>query len=253
MNKITNSICHRISPILYRISNSVVKQNYSINTKNIQYSKNELLFSTEEIINNLDIKDESWDQIKYIGDLMWNDLFKWKYLKKTIHINYLTENRICDKVKLADASIKCNSSGKKNDWIFIKFKKELTTPFLVEFDALILTETTEFQFAFNYQSIGERYRFNLTNNKTLSFDVIHQGFFHNHIFSVPFSIKLNQQHNFKILVEESVFSYFVDDEMILSISQKIPIIKNGQIVFILWDSGKSNIDSIYKNINIYKI
>lgn len=252
MNRFTNSICHRISPILYKIANRKVKRNYSINSNNIQCSKNKLLFSTQDIINNLEIKDEYWNQIKYIGDYMWNDLFKWKYLKRTNHVNYLEEDTICNKVKLTSESFTCKSSGKKNDWIFLKFIEELTAPFLVEFDSSISTETTEFQFAFNYLSIGERYRFNLTNNKTLSFDVVHRGFFHNHIYSVPYSLKLNTQYNFKILIEDSMFSYFVDDIMVLSVHQKKPILKNGHIVFILWDSGISNIDLIYKNINIYK-
>lgn len=252
MNRFTNSICHRISPILYKIANRMVKLNYSINLNNIQYSKNELLFSTEDIINNLEIKDESWNQIKYIGDYMWNDLFKWRYLKRTNFVNYLEEDTICDKVKLTSESFTCKSSGKKNDWIFIKFEKVLSAPFLVEFDASISTETTEFQFAFNYQSIGERYRFNLTNNKSLSFDVVHKGFFHNHIYSVPCSLKLNTPYNFKILIEDFVFSYFVNDKMILSVYQKKKILKSGNIVLILWDSGISNIDSIYKNIHIYK-
>ena len=39
-------------------------------------------------LNNLQYKDETWNQIKYIGDYMWNDLFKWKCLKKQIQTFY---------------------------------------------------------------------------------------------------------------------------------------------------------------------
>lgn len=253
MNRIVNSICHRISPILFKISNHRVKRNFSLNAEKVIFNKKELLFSNEEILNNLEIRDEIWNEIKHIGDYMWNDLFKWKILKKPI-LNKKNElNTNNSKVFKSEGGIHCKSRGKKNDWIFIKFNRILSSPYLVEFNAKVLTETTEFQFAFNYQSIGERYRFNLINNKILNFEVVHAGFFHNKIFSIPYSLTIGKQYKFNVIIENNIFSFLVDDETILSVRQKKRIIESGNIALILWDSGTTDIDVNYNNIEIYKV
>ncbi|MFA5329756.1 MAG: hypothetical protein WC384_18315 [Prolixibacteraceae bacterium] len=213
----------------------------------------DLLYSTNDILNNLRYKDETWNQIKYIGDYMWNDLFKWKCLKQTNKEHFIDNNCENTKVIVDNEHIQCKSCGKKNDWIYLNFTKTINVPYLIEFDAKILSKTTEFQFAFNYHSIGKRYRYNLVNNRILSFEVVYGGFFHSEIISVPFSLNLNRFYNFKILVTDNIFSFFVDDIVILSVNQKFPIIERGQLVFILWDSNTSNINAIYKNIQIYKI
>ena len=129
------------------------------------------------------------------------------------------------KLIFGDEYIQCKSCGKKNDWIYLKFKETINVPYLIEFDAKISSITTEFQFAFNYQTIGRRYRYNLANNRLLSFEVVYGGFFHSEIISVPFSLNLNRFYNFKILVTNNIFSFLVDDIAILSVNQKFPIIE----------------------------
>ena len=58
-------------------------------------------------------------------------------------------------------------------------------------------------------------------------------------------------HNFKILVKENIFSYLVNDVIILSVRQLKPIIDYGKLALILWDTTNSNIDVTFKNIKIY--
>lgn len=253
MNRLLNSFCHRLKPLLYKRINSRITKNFAKSELPFQIQKNEILYTAGEIINNLHYKDENWNQIKYLETTMWNDLFKINILKKA-YPKSINDND-CRKYKIEsqDNEIKCKSKGKKNDWILLKFGRRLTEPCLVEFDAKIMTETSEFQFAFMYQNLGSRYRFNLKNNKILSFEVVYGGGFHNDIISEPFSLNINQFYNFKIQIDPTQFQYLVNDKLILSIDQIYPIIDGGEIAFILWDSDTSDIDAVYKNISIYSI
>lgn len=252
MNRFLNSVCHRFLPLFYKGINFRIKKNFAKSELAFQIQKNGLLYTPSEILNNLQYKDETWNQIKYLETTMWNDLFKFNSLKKKYPTSIIDNDCQNNKVDFYEEEINCKSWGKKNDWILLKFEKALNEPYLVEFDAKIMTETSEFQFAFNYKDLGKRYRFNLKNNKILSFEVVYEGFFHNDIVTVPFSLILNKFYNFKIKIDRTQFQYLVNDKLILSIDQLKPIIDGGEIAFILWDSETSNLDAVYKNTTIYR-
>jgi hypothetical protein len=253
MNKILNSFLHKIRPVLFKFANFSIKKTFSFENEMVQIYKNELIFSFDDIITNITYKDETWNHIKLMGTNMWNNTFRYKFLQKAISES-LTDN-MCEnsKVKFENAEIKCISTNKNNDWIFLLFNKEFDFSYMVEFEACIHSVTSEFQFAFNFKSMTERFRFNLINNESLNFDVIHGGFFHDQIFQKPFSLTLDVFHNFRFAIERNFFTCWIDDIQIMRIKQKKILVKNGKFAFILWDSEKSKIDAVYRNINIYSI
>lgn len=253
MNKITNFLCHKLSPFIFKRRDKKIRKNFYPCLMEVKYENKELLFSSDKILSEIIYKDNHWNHIKYIGIHMWNDLYKKAWLQQKNN-NYLIDNEcISKKITIEQNKIKCRNTGEKNDWIFLHFNKALNTPYCVEFEAKIEYETSEFQFAFNYQTIGKRYRFNLIKNKHLCFEVLNNGFFHTHIIDVPFSLELNKYYHFEIIISDNTFSYIVDKKTILCVQQKTRIVENGSIAFILWNSEKGEIDTTYRNINIYKL
>ena len=256
MNKILNFLGHKIAPILKKYRSFKVKKQFKLGiSKNEDKYNESLLFHHNQICQNFEYRDQSWDSIKNIGQLMWNDLFcimPFFQKKTSIDSNLPTEN---SKVVFKQNELICKSSGMRNDWVFLKNGCAIDVPYSIEFHAKIFQENSEFQFAFNYQNIGCRYRFNLKNNKKLSFEVVEKGCFHNDIFQVPFSIPIGEWANFKITVCNDKYIYSVNNRIILSVSKikNLNINKDMSFAIILWDSDNSNIHTCYKNLKIYKI
>lgn len=253
MNRLINSICHRLSPLYFKITNRKINNSFLKEETQLTIEKKEILYSQTDIFKNLTYKDETWGHIKYLETTMWNEIFRTKFFKKKYPINNINNTCKNTKVVFTNNKLKCKSKGKKNDWIFLKFNKRLSEPYLIEFEAKITNEISEFQFAFKYNNLGSRYRFNFKENKTLSFEVVTGGFFHNDIVSVPLELQLNTFYNFKIIVDIFSFHYIVNDKLILSIKQVKQVLNEGELAFILWDSKTSHIEATYKNINIYKL
>jgi hypothetical protein len=254
MNRWVEAFCRRImKPILYIWQHNLVKDSFKLNKEGCNYTKKESIVSSSEVNELFIYKDESWNSIKYIYKLMWNDLFKMKFLQYTS--DDLNEDNLCvnKKVSFCGNEIICRSKNIDNDWFFLLINKELKDNYLVEFEAVSSYENTEFQFAFNYSSIGMRYRFNLVDNKELSFEVVYNGFFYNKIFSIPLSLEVNISYNFKIAVKGNSYSFILNDKTVLSVLDEKRILKKGKPVLILWDSKSSNIEVTYKDINIYNI
>ena len=214
-----------------------------------------LLYDHNQICQNFEYGDQSWDSIKHIGQLMWNDLFcnmPFFQKKNSIESNLPIEN---SKVVFKQNEFICKSSGIKNDWVFLKNGCVSDVPYSIEFQAKIFNENSEFQFAFHYQNIGCRYRFNLKDNKKLSFEVVEKGCFHNDIFQVPLSLSIGEWTNFKITIFNDKYIYSVNNSTILSVTKikNLKINNDMSFAIILWDSDNSNIHTCYKNLKIYKI
>ncbi len=255
MNKILNFLGHKIAPIIRAYRSFVVKKQFKLGiSKNENNYIETLFFDHNQICQNFEYRDQSWDSIKYIGRLMWNDLFYIMpfFQKKHIEPNFPTENL---KVVFKQDEFICKSSGMKNDWVFLKNGCMMDVPYSVEFQAKIFHENSEFQFAFHYQSIGNRYRFNLKKNKKISFEVIEKGCFHNDIFEVPLTLSIGEWTSFKITIFNDKYIYSVNNNIILSIKKikKFNIKKDMCFAIILWDSDNSNIHTCYKDLKIYKI
>lgn len=213
---------------------------------------NNVVMNNDEIIRRIIYKDNRWNYIKYIGQFMWNDMFKFPLFQYPISI---IDNECKDfYIKREKDCIKCEISPKKdkNEWIFLQIPNKLSI-YELSFDAIVKTINTEFQIAFNFESIGRRYRFNLVNNQMIHFDIIENGIFHNELVSIPYSLKLNKVYHFTLKVYENRFQYLINNDVIMSIRINTKKLLKGDIVMILWNSETNPINVIYKNLKLKNI
>lgn len=254
MNRIFYTLRHRLYPLVKNWNGYFINKSFLLEDKIIN-NEMELkpIYNHSQICNKLNIKDERWNQIRYIGAIMKNDMYKkFPFLKEKFLFN-LNNELSCDKVIFENEEIKCKSSGFLNDWVFLKNNCKINAPYVFEFEAKILFENSEFQFAFFYKNIGSRYRFNLKKNKLLSFEVVENGCFHNDIISKPLSLKIGEWTKFKITITNNYFIYNVDDEdkMIVKNNSLKKNEDNSSFALILWDSNISNINTSYRNLYIH--
>ena len=96
MNKILNFLGHKIAPLIKAYRSFVVKKQFKLGVlMNENINVETLLFHHNQICQNFEYRDQSWDSIKHIGQLMWNDLFcNMPFLKKknSIESNLPIEN-----------------------------------------------------------------------------------------------------------------------------------------------------------------
>ncbi|WBL22053.1 hypothetical protein [Zunongwangia sp. HRR-M8] len=251
MINIKDALIYRIKPILFERLNKKVKNNFQSDNKSFEYYDLKKAINIKSVENFFEFKDNSWNQIKYIENLMLNDLIPFKVKDA----NYKNDN-VCDNSKvefLSDGIIKCFHEGVSNDWILLKYQNELQTPYIFEFDAKINTINSEFQVAFNFENLGKRYRFNFRHNEKLSFEVVYKGFFHNHIYSKPLSVELGIYNHFKIVVGIDYYQYVVNDIIILSVKETEKLFHASGLALILWENNGNSIDVSYKNIKFSEI
>lgn len=253
MNRMLNSIGHRLKPILFRYNKYKQTKCFVPGEINDGISRRRrLIYAHEQISSRFEYKDEFWNSIKYLGDIMWNDMFRLlPVFKKKFSIDL---NNQCpnSKVSFQKDEIICKSRGVKNDWIFLKNNIIVDSSYTFEFEAKILNENSEFQFAFCYENIGNRYRFNLKNNRILSFEFVADGCFHNDILNKPLSLPIGEWVQFKITIKKNIYIYTVNNKDILCVKQTHGQVKsNTTFALILWDSNYSNINTSYRNLKLY--
>lgn len=182
---------------------------------------------------------------------MWNDTFKYK----SFHVSANIQDNDCLETFLIKRTnqLECYTPiFNKNEWIFLRIPNKLTT-YEFCFDAKIKTVNSEFQIAFNYESIGKRYRFNLVNNKTLSFDIVNNGEFFNNLIRENLSLNLEEWYHFQLKVHHNIFQYIINNRIILSIKLESKHLLKGDIVLILWNSDAKPIHVLYKNLQLKSI
>lgn len=250
MRKLIFFFLHRVRIIILLFSRNKYRNKISYYEGDFP-KYNNVVMNNDRIIQKIIYKDNRWNYIKNIGQLMWNDMFKFSPFQ--FHMSII--NNECEDlyIKREEKCIKCEVPfPKKNEWIFLQIPNKLPT-YELSFDAIIKTINTEFQIAFNFENIGRRYRFNLVNNQRLHFDIIENGIFHNELISLPFSLNLNVIYHFKLKVHENRFQYLINDNVVVSIQIKAKKLLKGDIVLILWNSEANPINVIYKNLNLKNV
>ncbi len=202
------------------------------------------------LIKSIIYKDNEWNHIKHISKFMWNDLYRNRFLQYTNKEDFI--DNICpeNKIQRKGETIVCESHNQINDWIFLRIPIQGQTTYSFEFKAIIHSVNTEFQLAFNYQSISKRYRSNLVNNRELNFDIINDGFFLNSLMSTPLSLEIGVQHEFKLINTPQNIQYIIDQNIVMSLRLEKPYLTHGDIALIAWDSQNSNIKVEYSDLKI---
>lgn len=206
-------------------------------------------YNHDQIITKLQYKDNTWNHIQNIHLLMWNDIFKLPLLQyKGIKLedNFCPETKIYKRNNQVICQIK---KGIPNEWIFLLIPNNSDT-YEFSFKAKIGSINSEFQIAFNYESIGKRYRFNLVNNKSLNFDIVENGTFYNQLYSIPYSLKIDTIYKFTLQVHKNQFKYLINDKKIMGIELKTKNLLKGDIALILWNSSPNPINVIYEDFQL---
>lgn len=249
-----------IRQIIYLIISEILEIKYLILEKKIQNRFHRVAVDIKNVLCN-------YNSVKTIVPLSFNDEFTYKdetwnyikelhhlFLRKAIGLAKSIENNSCTNSKvfvIGDNKLQFVSRGISDDWIYCIYNKSISNKSVLEFDCVINSIFTEFQIAFNHESIFERYRFRVVDNKELVFEVISGGFFFNDIYSVEFSFELQRQYNIKVVLNENQYSFVVDGEVVLCVEENRVI--DGELGFalILWDNNKeSNIDVCFKNMKL---
>lgn len=255
MKNLLNSILHRIKPFLFKWRDHSIKKSFEDLSDTFAGESVVVKYRSDLDLNSncFVYKDNTWNHIKYIGTIMWSDMWDFGFISLYRSLNKYTDNACpLKKVEVKDQQLICTGNGEKDDWIFLMLNESFDNAYSIEFEAMIETVNSEFQIAFNYQDIGNRYRFNLKNNNVLCFEVVSKGFFHNEIFSKKFSLPLNEFNKFRINVLASTYQYLVNDKIIMTIAAKRKLFNGDKFAFILWDTKQRPISAIYKNIKIIK-
>ena len=253
MNRILNTIGHKLIPLIYWFQHRKITSYFNF-VNNFELIKNsKILYDVDTFFNNIQIKDKNWCQIRLLSASMWNDCFKWKCFRKILN-NIQSDKSITDTEVYFDSnSIICKSGDIENNWIVLLYEKKLSESFIIEFNAIIYFPLSEFQVAFNFKNLGERYRFNLRDCSILCFDVVYGGFFHNNIITKPISIELKKVFNVKISISKEYFQYILNDKILMTVHQENELVSGGSIALILWNRESNRINVEYSHFSIYEI
>jgi hypothetical protein len=184
---------------------------------------------------NLEYKDESWNYIKNI-----NKIFNFKRfcINWKIHDNDCVNKKI---INISKSKIIVKSYGiYPEDWIYLIYNKYLGNNYCLSFSTIVYSVFTEFQIAFKHKSISERLRFRIVENKYVVFEVVNKGFFSKALSKKPFSFILGNKYNVKLIVKEWNYSFIVNDQTLLTISDKKKKYYDGGIALIFWDKCQSS-------------
>lgn len=106
-----------------------------------------------------------------------------------------------------------------NRWIMFQ-KQEPQEDYVAEFDIKVNSIFSELQFAFHMEHLLKRYRFLITNNEKLNFEVVDNGFFLTAIHSVPLKFTLGEIYKIRIEIQNNTFSFYLNDKLKLAVHAK---------------------------------
>lgn len=80
MNRWFILFCRKIIVfIVYKRGRNLIKNGFKFNEKMVEFIKKNIFLNIEELSKFFIYKDELWNFVKNIYELMWNDLFKNKF------------------------------------------------------------------------------------------------------------------------------------------------------------------------------
>lgn len=187
----------------------------------IEYNKE------NNIINDLNYKDDTWN---YIKDLVI--YLDYIYQKKNF---YLNDNIIERKRYSIDNDIiKIESLKEKNNWICFFYKPERKN-YKLEYEFISYTDLEEIQIAFKCENLGERYRFMIHNNREAVFEAVHRGVFYLDLFKKEYIIEKGVKYKVTLIVDANNYQYYIDGKLIFSIKENGSLIKGDDIIIIFYN------------------
>ena len=190
-------------------------------------------------------KDENWNYIKNLTQYR-------EMLAKGKEPDW--EDNACESGKyvIEGNCIKVRTEAVPDNWLCFFIDRELPSSYELSFDISVATEFTEVQAAFNYEDLGNRYRFMIKDNRTALFEAVYEGDFLGPFAEVPYSLKLNTKHRICVRVLENVYELLIDGEKVLAVSEDGgPAVGGGRACLILWNRDDApEIDCEISDISI---
>lgn len=146
--------------------------------------------------------------------------------------------------------------ARKNSWNCIHFEDvKKYRGFYLSLFVSVDTVFSEVQFAFNYRSIDSRLRFNIVDNRKVTFDVIHGGMFQN-IAEKRFSFRKGKEYFVEIVFCDGCAFFAVDNKVLMSVKVTDDefLLNRGELVMICWNMlDNSSIRARYREVNLKSI
>lgn len=206
-----------------------VKRNFRISEYSQSIEESGLHLDNDEIIDSFIYKDETWNYIKNIHEYL-------KSISLGLPIKY--EDNFCgeQKYQVIDDKIVVNSKNKNDNWLSFYLRDMLPKQYMFRFKIKLFSEFTEVQLAFRYETLGERYRFLLRDNKELAFESVHKGEFYHSLLSVPMRFIKGKEYEFKVYVLQSSYVIFINGKVIFCVTEKKHFSSGNDLCLILWNS-----------------
>jgi len=159
-------------------------------------------------------KDETWNHVKHLDLILKN-----KRSNKEAHIN--NNQCINTKALFEYNEIIIKAQKNLNNWVYLSVERMLGEKYLLSFDIMLSTLFHEFQIAFRHYSIVDRYRFRVTDNLSLDFEVIGKGYFFHRVLSTPFLFILDRWYNIKLIICGGVYQFLVDNQIVMTVNDGV--------------------------------
>lgn len=225
LKSVFNSLYAKYIHTFYR--RKLLKNEYTILTGDcMNWVKEEV-----DISELFEVKDESWNMVNKIYDIAFGEK-----IGKRIFV----EDNSCpnNRVTFDTQSFYVRSlEAKPNRWVLLKSKHSFGNIYAVEFDVILHSYFTEFQFAFNYESIIKRQRFMHVNNEKLVFGIVERGAFID-LNQRTCCLTLGEKNKIRIEIVKNKFYYFINNSLVMVVDSSIHEAKSSNyFMFIFWEKG----------------
>lgn len=187
-------------------------------------------------------------------------LFLWYFFLGKIISNKPKNNfsvngiNITDKYKESKGCISIDTQKhNKNNWAYFLYDIPNCSSYRMSMKIRVEAVFHEVQWSVCNESVYERIKLRVVDNKRMDFDVVTGGFFYDRLYSVPFSFNIDQTYSVDIVVDKSanLFSVIVDDRCIICVKGKHKNMKMGKFGIILYDFNDKRIKAQYNDLRLY--
>lgn len=207
-----------------------VRNHFAENSDSSNLKHKKRILNTQQFLNTMIYKDENWNYIKFLSDY-----------RATMQTGFriLYEDNKCDglntKYRIYKEKVIVQTECLMDNWLCFYQDLPNLDGYEFGFDIIPYSVFTEIQIAFQYQDLGNRYRFMIRNNEEAVFECAYRGEFYHSLWSKPFQLGLRKKHHIKLIVRQKVFSFFVDGNCIYSIKEVKPFITGNKLCLIFWN------------------
>lgn len=157
----------------------------------------------------------------------------------------IDEKSDISRISYIDSGMHLYSRLKKENWMCF-FYRDVKDRCSFSFDIEDHKGLDEIQVSFHCDSLRERYRFMIRNNKTAVFEVIKDGRFYRYVKQRSCAVPLDEKHKISVVVDGNHYSLLVDKKPVLSLRDRknlIGNVKDNKMIMLFYNrNGEINCD-----------